>query len=61
MPITLSHTRLAGLTTNFLAIALLALPIPTHATLKQSLDNTASHVTLQPANAVMCLNRSHTL
>ncbi len=58
MPITSSHTRFAGLTTNFLAIALLALPIPTHAALEQSLQNTTSQTAPQHSNSVMCLQKN---
>lgn len=38
MPITPRQTRFAGLLTNCLAIALLTLPIPTHAATQQPLQ-----------------------
>ncbi|SNR94508.1 hypothetical protein SAMN05216255_1162 [Pseudomonas segetis] len=53
MPVTSHHTRLAGLTTNILAITLLALPIPTHAALKQPIASTISLATQHPAATVI--------
>ncbi|WP_339490701.1 hypothetical protein [Pseudomonas sp. EL_65y_Pfl2_R95] len=51
MPITPHHTRLAGFMSNILAIALLTLPIPTHAeaAITKSVPGSQTHTMTMPA------------